>query len=75
MNNGYIMYRCQVCNKITILLYEEVSHSEKESIYITCGHNGKHKDLRVVGKYDNLRECMEKQRIYKRDGRKIHQID
>lgn len=73
MNDGYIMYRCETCNKMTILLSEEVTHSEKESIYITCGHNGKHKRLRVVGRYDNLKECMEKQRTYIRKNRTVHQ--
>lgn len=57
-NDFYIVYRCKVCGKHTVLFSNEVTHSEQESIYITCGHNGRHKNICVVGKYDNLKECM-----------------
>ena len=65
----YIVYRCKVCNKHTILLGEEVTHSEKESKYITCGHDGRHKKLVVAGAYDNLKECMDNHRYVKVAGR------
>lgn len=62
----YIVYKCKICNKHTILLGEEVNHSENESKYITCGHDGRHKRLIVTGAYDSLKECMN-ERSYRRD--------
>ena len=55
-----IVYRCKECGKHTILFKAEVTHSERESRYLTCGHNGKHKlGMIVCKKYDNLKECRE----------------
>lgn len=69
MSEGYVIYKCLTCNKVTILLSSEVDHSEKASKYITCGHYGKHKHLIVIGKYGSIKECMQ-HRSYKRvDGR------
>ena len=70
----YIVYRCKICNKHTILIREEVTHSEKESQYLTCGHDGRHKKLIVVGAYDNIKECMDR-RHYKRIRGRLRQID
>ena len=55
----YIVYKCCTCNKHFILLSNEVTYSEKESIYLTCSYNGKHKRICVVGRYDNLLQCFE----------------
>ena len=65
MNDGYIIYKCLTCGKCTILLSNEVDHSEQASMYLTCGHHGKHKNLIVVGKYASIKEYM-KQDSYKR---------
>lgn len=70
--NGYIIYKCQICGKSTILLSNEVDHSEQASRYITCGHHGSHKDLVVVGKYAGIKECM-RQRKYKRVNGRVQQ--
>ncbi len=62
MNEGYIIYRCKICNKHFILMANEVKHSEEESRYITCPYFGKHKDIRVIGiisRYGEINKCME----------------
>lgn len=69
----YIVYKCKKCGKHTILLGEEVTHSENESKYITCGHDGRHKRLIVTGAYDSIKECMQHS-SYKRGKGSIKQI-
>lgn len=69
----YIAYKCKICGKSFILLTDEVKHSELESKYITCPFNGKHKNIIVCGRYEDLKECMDT-RVYKRDKGKIKQI-
>jgi DNA-directed RNA polymerase subunit RPC12/RpoP len=54
----YIIYRCNVCGNYFILLRSQVKYSERESKYITCPYHGKHKDIRVCGTYDSIKECM-----------------
>ena len=55
-----IVYRCRVCNKHTMLFKAEVTHSEMESQYLTCAHDGRHKlGMIVCRKYDDLKECRE----------------
>lgn len=41
---------------------KEIQHNEKEDRYITCPYFGRHRNIHVVNKYSNLKECMEKQR-------------
>lgn len=68
--NELIQYKCKSCNKTFFLLDEEVTHSERESIYITCPFNGKHKNIKVTNKYGNIKEikaCMEDQDIFKKE--------
>ena len=65
----YIVYRCKVCHKYTILISEEVNHSEEAGKYMTCGHDGRHKKLSVAGAYDNLKECMDNYSYVKVAGR------
>lgn len=72
--NGYIQYKCNHCKKIFILSAEEVTHSEKESTYLTCPYNGKHASINVVERYGNYKELMETQRIYRRKNRAVHQV-
>lgn len=75
--NEYIHYKCKICDKSFILFLNEVEHSEEKSMYLACPHDSRHKkeNICVVDRYSNMKECMEKQRIYKRDGRVIKQID
>lgn len=76
--NNIIQYKCLDCNKTFFLLEEEVDHSEKFSKYITCPYFGKHKNIIVTGKYENLRELnkiMKEQDIYKRKNGKIIKIE
>lgn len=69
----YIVYKCKICGKHTILLGEEVTHSENESKYITCGHDGRHKRLIVTGAYDSIKEVMDNH-VYVKEGRRMRQI-
>ncbi len=70
----YIAYKCKTCRKSFILLEDEVRHSELESRYITCPYHAAHRDIIVTGKYDDLKECMEKHPIFKRVNGKMKQI-
>lgn len=72
----YIVYQCRTCKKHFILAVEEVTHSEKESKYITCPFHGMHKDIRVVGGLDDLQEqsrCMDRKDTYTKRSGKIVQ--
>lgn len=70
LRDGYIIYKCLTCNKIFILMTNDVDHSERESRYISCPYFGKHKNIIVCGKFDSIKEVMEDQRMYeKRKGR------
>lgn len=69
----YIVYRCRDCRKHFILLTDEVKYSEKESRYITCPYHGRHNQIEVCGRYDNLKECMDNH-VYVREGRRMRQI-
>ena len=65
--NEFIHYKCRVCGKSFFLLSKEVQHSEEENRYITCPYFGRHRNIHVVNKYANLKECMEKQKaVYSR---------
>lgn len=73
-----IQYKCKDCNKTFFLLEEEVDHSEKAAVYITCPYFGKHKNIIVTGKYENLRELnkiMTDKDIYKRKNGRMIKID
>jgi len=69
----YILYKCKRCKKHFILLTEEVKFSEEESNYITCPYFGKHKDIIVCGKFEDLKEVMDNS-VYVREGRRMRQI-
>lgn len=72
----YIVYQCRTCKKHFFLLAEEVEYSEKESDYITCPYHGKHKDIIVVGAYDDMQKmCREMNRkdTYKKKSGKVVQ--
>lgn len=73
MNDKYIVYRCLKCGKLTILLSEEVDHSEEQGKYLTCGHDGRHSDLIVVDKCADIIECMGN-RSYKRVNGRIRRL-
>lgn len=58
----YIEYKCLECNKTFILPKKHVTHSAEEARYITCPYFGRHKNLVVVGCYDNLKKLMEERK-------------
>lgn len=71
--SSYIVYKCKICNKHFILLSDEVKHSERESRYITCSYDGRHKNIAVVNRFDSLKECMDNH-VFVREGRRIKQV-
>ena len=64
MDKDYIVYRCATCGFIMIALVEQVRRDDN---YLTCMKNGGHKDIRVCGAYDNIKECMNHVK-YRRNG-------
>lgn len=68
----YTCYKCNICKIIFIIPTEDVERMEKEGKYIAC--NFGHKNIVLLNKYDDLRQCMEEQHIYKRDKGSIKQI-
>ena len=68
MNEGYIVYKCLKCNRIFILMTSDVTYSEEESKYLTCPYHGKHKDIVVVGKHENVKQCMKHDSYVKAKG-------
>lgn len=54
----YIVYECMTCHKTTILLRSETEESKHHGKYQTCGHDGRHSNLREMGSFTRLNECM-----------------
>lgn len=76
MKEGYIIYRCKICNKTFKLLMTDVDHSIKEGKYLTCPYNGKHSRINVIGiedKYGQVKQCMDNS-VYVREKGRIRQI-
>ena len=69
----YIVYRCVACGCTFILPLEDVQANENKENYISCPFKG-HKNIVVAGAFDDLKQCMEEQHIYKRDRGCIKQI-
>lgn len=74
MNERYVVFKCLTCGKRTMLKEIEVNHSEEASKYFTCGHDGWHRDLIVVGvltidKYAGIKECMQHDSFKRVNGR------
>lgn len=68
----YICYKCLVCKMTFIIPTEDVVMIKKSGRYIAC--NIGHINIKELGKYDDLKKCMEEQHIYKRDKGSIKQI-
>lgn len=68
----YIAYKCNVCKMGFIIPTEDVAMISKSGRYIAC--NIGHKNIIEIGKYDDLKQCMEEQHIYKRERGSIKQI-
>lgn len=69
----YLVYKCKTCKRHFILLTEEVKFSEEESKYITCPFHGKHKDIIVCGRYEDLKAAMDNH-VYVREKGVMRQI-
>lgn len=68
----YIVYECQKCRFPFIVPSDGIRKAEVLGLYIACPlcYGGVSK----VGAYEDLRECMEAARVYKRIGGRVHQI-
>lgn len=57
-----------------MLADREVDHSMESSRYFTCGHDGRHDNLKVVGmfyldRFGGIKECMSARSYKKINGR------
>lgn len=59
----YMTFECLICKTIFIIPMEDVDRMKNKGKYIAC--NFGHRNIREIGKYDNIRECMQ-QRSYSR---------
>lgn len=64
MLDNYILYKCQNCNSEVILITDSLINANKNNRYVTCNYCSS-KKLRLEGKYNSLKQCME-ERSYKR---------
>ncbi len=67
----YIAYRCLICKMTFIIPTEDVEKIKKTGRYIAC--NVGHRKFKELGKYDDIKECMDKH-VYKRTRGSIKQI-
>lgn len=68
----YIGYECQVCGAEFVMLTDQLKQREIEGRYIACPFG--HKNIDVLGRYDDIKECMDN-RKYKRVGGRIKQME
>jgi DNA-directed RNA polymerase subunit RPC12/RpoP len=68
----YVAYRCMVCGTEFILPTETLKIAEKEGRYLSCPLG--HKHIEVAGRFDDLKECMERQHVYKREHGRVKQV-
>lgn len=61
-----ILHRCEICGRHFSLFENEMTYDIKQERYITCPYHGSHRKIRICGKYDNAKQCMEDARRYKR---------
>lgn len=61
-----------MCGTEFIMPTETLSIAEKEGRYMACPLG--HKHIVIAGRFDDLKECMEKQNIYKRESGRMRQI-
>lgn len=76
MNKGYIVFKCLVCDKVTIVVNSQYDDSIEAERYMSCAHDGRHRDLIAIGKfkidkdrYKNIGECMQHDSYKKVKGR------
>ena len=65
MSNIYVSYKCKNCRKTIILLNDEMINTISNDKYLVCSHCSS-KRLVLGNSTDDLRECMEDARVYKK---------
>jgi len=67
----YVAYRCNICGAEFIMLTEQLKEAEIAGRYIACPFG--HRSINQIGRYDDLRQCMETTDTYTRDHGAVHQ--
>lgn len=57
--NEILECKCGDCNKITYAYKEDVTENEFRRMHLTCMYDGRHKNIRITGRYENIKELME----------------
>lgn len=60
----YQLYKCR-CRREFILIDEQLNEAISKGIYITCPYCSS-KYIRLEGKYESLKQCMDGHNIYKK---------
>ena len=72
MNEEYILYQCRQCGFIFIIPIDGLRKAKVLCRFIGC--NLGHRGVEELNRYDNLIECMEGYRVYKKTGGVVKQI-
>ena len=65
MSNIYVSYKCKCCKNTIILLNEEMLSTIAKGKYLVCSHCSSRR-LVLENSTDDLRECMQDARTYRR---------
>ena len=52
-----------------IVKKKDILENEDNYMYLTCMFDGRHKNINVIGKFDNIEECMSHRSYVKVNGR------
>lgn len=52
---NYLVYKCKSCG-VEFIIHKDYIDTNRN--YLTCPLHGKHKNIIVIGAYDDLEECM-----------------
>jgi DNA-directed RNA polymerase subunit RPC12/RpoP len=69
----YVNYRCKTCGAEFIMPTENLKIAEISGRYIACPFG--HKMIETVGRFGDLKQCMEEQHRYRREHGRIKQIE
>lgn len=69
----YIAYKCYKCGLVFIIPKDGIRKAEVLQRFIACPLG--HRPVEVLDQYEDLKKCMEEQRIYKREHGRVKQIE